>query len=470
MKSKIDLTTGSILRKLLIVAIPTLLTSVIQMAYNLTDIFWVGKVESIGLVANEAISGVGTAGFYPWFGFGLILLAKIGTSVKVSHAAGENDFEKATKYGNNGIVLMFAFAVLYTALGYFGRHIYVSFFNDSNETINLYATQYLGIVSLFGTTYFLVNAFNGIYDGLGKTINTFFITASGLVLNIVLDPLFILGNMTFLGFEFTGLALGVRGAAFATGISQSFVFLTYLVIYSSKFRPLRINIKKYFDIKIIIEITKIGAWVGVQSIIFTSISMVLARMVKSYGAIPFTVQRVGSQIEALAWLVASGFQVALASFVGQNFGAKNYERIRKGYITSLKLLIPYGLIINVILFVFARQLMDIFLDGEETLRIGKTYLEILSISQLFMIIELATAGAFNGLGKTMYPSTVGLIGNALRIPLAIILGASIGYAGIWYGVTISSIAKGIILVILFTLYLRKVKKLEGFFIENKATL
>lgn len=470
MKKKIDLTKGSIMQKLLIVAIPTLLTSVIQMAYNLTDMFWVTKVDTMGLDPAEAVAGVGTAGFFPWFGFGVILLAKIGTSVKVSHAAGEDDMEKVTKYGNNGIILMFALGVLYTLIGFFGKDIFVSFFNSSNENVVLYATQYLGIVSLFGTAYFLVNIFNGIYDGLGKTINTFLITASGLVLNIILDPLFILDSMTFFGVTITGLGLGVRGAAIATGISQTFILLTYGVVYLTKYRPIKIKIRKYFDLESIKEITKIGMWVSLQSVIFTSISMVIARMITSYGTKPMAVQRIGSQIEAVAWMVASGFQVAMASFVGQNFGAKNLPRIKEGYITALKLLIPYGLIVNVVLFIFAKQLMGIFFVDEETLNIGKTYLEILSFSQLFMIVELSTAGAFNGLGKTMFPSAVGIAGNSLRIPLGFVLSIGLGFAGIWYAVSISSIIKGILLVSLFVIYYKRISKDKFLFVENKATL
>jgi Na+-driven multidrug efflux pump len=179
------------------------------------------------------------------------------------------------------------------------------------------------------------------------------------------------------------------------------------------------------------------------------------------------VQRVGSQIEAVAWMVASGFQVALASFVGQNFGAKRYDRIKDGYKTSMKILIPYGIIVNVLLFVFAEQLFSIFFDNPETLKIGKIYLEILSISQLFMIVELATAGVFNGLGKTVYPSVVGITGNLFRIPTAIILGASMGYAGIWWGVSISSVIKGVVLVIWLVYFLKRLGKPGGIVFENK---
>ena len=470
MRNKIDLTNGSILKKLLMVAIPTLLTSLVQMTYNLTDMFWVGKVGQMGLDPEEAIAGVGTAGFFPWFGFGLIFLAKIGTSVKVSHSAGANDQKELEKYANNGMILMFVLALLYTALGYFGKDLYVAMFNSTNANVVTYATDYLGIVSLFGTAYFMVNLFNGIYDGLGKTIYTFYITASGLILNIILDPVFILDKVTVFNMTFDGLGMGVRGAAIATGIAQSFILLTYLVVYISKARPVSINLSKYIDFNYIKTIIKVGFPVGIQSMIFTSISIVIGIMVTQFGENAMAVQRLGSQIEALAWMIASGFQVALAAFVGQNYGANNFSRVRQGYIASLKLLVPYGILINVILFVFARELMDLFLDDVAALDLGQRYLEILSISQLFMIIELGTAGAFNGLGKTKIPSLVGIGGNALRIPIGYWLSVSLGVYGIWWAVSFSSIVKGTLLTGLFIYYLVKITKRGGNFVENEASV
>ncbi len=460
MKRKIDLTTGSIFKKLLIVAIPTLFTSIIQMTYNLTDMFWVGKVGSMGLDPDEAIAAVGTAGYYIWFGFGLILLAKIGSSVMISQSAGKSDMNLVTKYANSGFVLMLLFAIGYSLFGYLGSNLYIDLFNLDSANVIEYSTSYLQIVSMFGISLFMVNFFNGVNDGLGKTINTLLITASGLILNIVLDPFFILDNVNVFGSVFPGLGMGVKGAAIATVIAQTFILGIYIVFYSTKNRPFVINPKKHFEFKYLKEIAKIGLPVGIQSMLFTSISIVLGIMIVSYGSSVLAIQRVGSQIEALAWMIASGFQVALASFVGQNFGAMKYDRIRKGYYTALKLLVPYGIIINIVLFVFAEQLFGIFFETESTLAIGKTYLEILSISQLFMIIELTTAGAFNGLGKTKIPSSVGIIGNGLRIPLAMLFSVSLGFAGIWWVVSVTSIVKGVVLTAWFILYLRRVKKMK----------
>ena len=468
MKKKFDLTQGNILKALLIVALPTLGTSLIQMAYNLTDMFWVARVDQLGLVPEEAVSAIGTVGFYPWLGFGLILLAKIGTSVKVSQAAGMNDMKLVGKIGNNGLILMFILGLAYSLFGYFGAHLFVGWFNSGNANIDAYAINYMQIVTSFGLSFFLVNLFNGVYDGLGKTINTLLVTSTGLILNIILDPIFILDKINLFNIvTINGLGMGVKGAAIATVIGQTSILIIYIGIYLSKYRPFKINVVKYFDWNVLKEISRIGVFVGIQSMLFTFISMIIARMVLSYGEGPMAIQRVGSQIESVAWMIASGFQVALASFVGQNFGARKYERIKEGYKTSMKLLVPYGIIVNVLLFIFAKEIFGLFFSNPETLKIGKIYLEILSISQLFMIVELATAGVFNGLGKTFYPSVVSIGGNLLRIPGALIIGTTLSYSGIWMTVSASSIIKGTILVIWVLYFLKRLGKPGGILFENK---
>ena len=440
-RKKIDLTEGSILKKLLIVAIPTLLTSLAQMTYNLTDMFWVGRVGRIGLDPIEAVAAVGTAGYYPWFGFGMILIVKVGVSVLVSQSAGRNDKTAIERYATNGIILMAMVALLYTIYGVFFANHYVALFNIESSNVVHYATTYLRIISVAAMAMFMVNLFNGIYDGLGKTINTFYITVSGLILNMILDPILIIGA-----------GLGVAGAAIATAISQTLVLVIYIIIYLSRYRPVDIHFKKYVSFTPLKQIFKLGLPVGLQSMIMTIISIVIGIFIASYGPSVMTINRVGSQIEALSWMVASGFQVALASFVGQNYGAYKIDRVKAGYITSLRILVPYGVIVSVILFVFARTLFGLFISEPVTLAGGVEYLRIFSFSQLFMILELMVAGAFNGLGKTKVPSTIGIIGNSLRIPFAYMAGTA---AGIWWTLSLSSVFKGVIIVVLFSYTLKK---------------
>lgn len=444
LKVKIDLTSGSIVKKMLIVAIPMLLASLVQMAYSLTDMFWVARVERLGQSAEEAVASVGTAGFYPWFGFGLIAIVKIGVSIRVSQSAGRNDIDGVNRYATNGLIIMVGLAMAYTLFGQVASRFFVGIFNIDNPSVVSGAVSYLRIVTAFGIAYFMINLFNGIYDGLGKTIYTFFVMATGLILNMILDPIFILV-----------LGMGVSGAALATGISQLTTLFIYIGIYLSKHRPAHISLRLYASFNKIKDIIKLGFPVGLQSMVMTSISIGIGVLVAQYGEAVMSVHRIGSQIEALSWMVASGFQVALASFVGQNVGANQFDRVKKGYKTSLMLLIPYGLAINALLFFGARPLFAMFISNEQTLIYGINYLKIISISQLFMILDLITAGAFNGLGKTKIPSTIQIIGNALRIPLAFWLSSTFieSVNGIWWALSISSLFKGSVLVVLFIGYL-----------------
>ncbi len=462
MKKKRDLTKGSIYKNLLWVAIPTLLTSLVQMAYNLTDMYWVGELVH----ESEAIAAVATGGFYMWFGFGLILLVKIGTSVNISHAAGRNNHEEIESFGNNGFIFMLAVGLVYSMIGIFAGKYFIDFFNIDSSIFTEYAYQYLRVISMGVIVMFMVNLFNGIYDGLGLTIMTFVVSATGMVLNMVLDPYFIHETITVFGTTINGLGLEVKGAAFATVISQSFVLLLYITIYIGKNRPFHLHPVKYFNKDAIKKIFIIGYPVGLQSVLFTIIAVIITRMQSEFGLEIVAVQRLGSQIEAFAWMIASGFQVALATFVGQNFAAGRLDRVKSVYKASMQILIPYGILVNIVLFVFAKQLFAIFIDSPETLEYGKMYLEILSFSQLFMILELSTAGAFNGLGKTKYPSAVGIIGNFLRVPMAYIFAISMGFVGIWWAVSLSSMLKGIVLVLLFIRYFRKIWLQDDTQLEN----
>ncbi len=454
MKKKIDLTTGNILMKLLIVAIPTLLTSLAQMAYNLTDMFWVARVDRVGFSPTEAVAAIGTAGFLPWFGIGMIMIVKVGVSVYTSQAAGKNDKESVNRIASNGLLAMLALSLVYVIYGRYFNHHFVGLFNIENDNVVVMAQSYLKIVTTFGFFLFALNLFNGIYDGLGKTINTFYIMGTGLLLNMVLDPLFILG-----------LGWGVEGAAYATVVSQGVALLVYLFIYASKRRPVVMNPFRYFNVKAIKDIVFLGFPVGLQSMFMTSISIVVGVVVASYGDIAMSVARIGSQIEALSWMVAAGFQVALSAFVGQNYGAGKMLRVKMGYETSLRMLVPYGLAVNALLFFFARPLFGIFISEEETLRVGTEYLRIISLSQIFMILEMMTAGAFNGLGKTVIPSTISMVGNALRIPFAYM---AVSMAGIWWTISLSSVFKGSLMVVLFVtyFYLYRLRRSRDLILEN----
>lgn len=216
---------------------------------------------------------------------------------------------------------------------------------------------------------------------------------------------------------------------------------------------------KHLEPKMMGDIFKIGIFAGLQSMFFTSISIIIARMIFFYGEQVMAAQRLGSQIEQLTWMIAGGFQTALTVFVGQNFGAKHSDRIKKGTIMLSKILIPYSLLIGAMLFFLAEPLMRIFVDTEETVAFGKQYLQIISVAQVFMMLEGIGTGLFNGVGKSIVPSIVGIAGNTLRIPFAYLLSRIFGYVGIWWTLNLSDIVKGFVMLVASIVILLNVDKM-----------
>ncbi|MFR0836568.1 MAG: MATE family efflux transporter [Barnesiella sp.] len=150
-------------------------------------------------------------------------------------------------------------------------------------------------------------------------------------------------------------------------------------------------------------------------------------------------------------MTAGGFSTALGSFVGQNFGAKKYGRIVKGYQISMLLAGGIGLAAGLAFFFAGDMIFSLFVTEPETYHAGGVYLHILALSQVFMVMETVTAGAFNGLGRTSIPALLSIVLNACRIPMAygLVTFAILGVTGIWWSITISSILKGTILTLWF---------------------
>lgn len=444
MERSSKLTEGSIVQTLFRLALPIMGTSFVQMAYNLIDMLWVGKI------GTGAVAAVGTAGFFTWLANAFILIPKIGAEVGVAQSTGRNDMSEVKKYIKHSIQMVICLAIIFGLILIVFRKGLVGFFNLGEEVIIKDTINYLVIVSCGFVFYFINPVFTAIFNGYGDSKTPFIINSIGLIVNLVLDPLLIMGIGPFPRLE-------VIGAAIATVISQAAATLIFFI----KARQTRdifsdIHLLQKPDLVHIRNITILGFPTALQSGLFSIIGMVLARIIAQWGPIPIAVQKVGSQIEAISWMTAGGFQSAMSAFVGQNYGAKKWNRVNKGYLVGMMIVSVIGVFATALLFFSSRMLFTFFIQEEEAILYGIQYLKILGLSQLFMCIEIATAGAFNGLGKTIPPSVVGIFFNVLRIPTAIILSStSLGLNGIWWSISISSIFKGLVLTIWFVFILKK---------------
>ena len=319
MRNKLDLTTGDILKTLTKLALPIMGTSFIQMAYNLTDMLWIGRIGS------DSVAAVGTVGFFLWFAQAVIALSRIGAEVFVAQSLGEKDEESAKRYAVNAVQLNIFLSVIYGLFLFVFRHPLIAFFRLGEENVVNMAITYLSYI-VIGISFNFVNpVFTGIFNGAGISKIPFMINAIGLFTNILLDPLLIFGVGPF-------PKLGVVGAALATIFAQFIVTIVFIIVMKRHDEIyFRINIFQKPNLQNMRAIIKLGLPVAIQSGIFSFIGMVLGRIIAAYGSTAIAVQKVGSQIESLSWMTAGGFSTALSAFIGQNFGAKKYDRIIKGY-------------------------------------------------------------------------------------------------------------------------------------------
>lgn len=436
-----DLTSGPILKTLTELALPIMASSFLGTAYNLTDMAW------IGMLGAKAVAGVGVGGMYVWLSQGLVSLARMGGQVHVAQSCGRGNKKEAENYAAASIQITVLFGILFAAVCLIFTKPLITFFNLNDAQTYADAHVYMQITCGLIIFSFMNLTLTGLYTAQGDSKTPFKANLAGLVLNMILDPLLILGIGIF-------PKLSVAGAAIATVAAQ---FLVMLVMILGIFRKKGIeNIMRHMNIFkkapgcFYSSIFRIGFPTACQGMIYCGISMILTRMVSGFGPGAVATQRVGGQIESLSWNTADGFAVALNAFVGQNYGAKKHERIKKGYSASFRVISVWGLLIAAAFILFPVPIAGLFFHEAEVINIAKDYLIIIGLSEPFMCVELMTVGAISGLGKTKTASIITIVLTAARIPLALLLSyIGMGLNGIWWALTISSIAKGIVFYFTF---------------------
>lgn len=450
MSKQVNLLEGSILGKLSVLALPIMMTAFVQMAYNLVDMVWIGQLGS------NAVAAVGAAGTYLWIADSCTSVAKTGGQIKVAHSIGEGNPEKAKQFGASAFQMGVSIIMLCILFVLFGHQLMVGVFQFTEEQVHVDAVNYLLITGTVGVLFSTINQiFTGLYTGIGDSKTPFLANAVGLVINLVMDPVLIFG----VGFI---PAMGVIGAAVATAGAQGVVTLLFLLISYKRgglFQGMPVFRKPKMDY--IKQVWKLGFPVGLQNVFMSGLSLIIASMIAAWGADAIAVQKVGGQVESIAWMIAGGFSMAVNSFIGQNYGAGKMHRVRKGYNAAMTLMVIWGLLCSLVLIVFPEFLFQIFIRETDVLDMGVSYLRILGVCQLCVCMEGCSTGAFNGLGETRIPSAVSIVFNLARIPMAILLPMTpLGLDGIWWALTISAILKGVVLTAWYLLYVHKRKLYE----------
>ena len=440
-----NLTKGPILKTLTKLAIPIMASSFLGTLYNITDMAW------IGLLGSKAVAGVGVGGMFTWLSQGLAAMARMGGQVQVAQCIGRGERDRAHGFAQAAVQLATLMGMAYAVISLVFTRQMVAFFQLTDPEAQTAALSYTKIACGLIVFSFLTLTMTGLYTAQGDSKTPFLANLIGLVTNMILDPVLILGPGPF-------PKLGVVGAAIATVTAQAIVMMMMIlgVLIQKKENVLKgIRLTAKIPKEYLGGLCRIGIPTAIQGMAYCAISMVLTRMVSAYGAEAVATQRVGGQIESISWNTADGFAAALNAFIAQNYGAGKMGRVRKGYRASLWTVGIWGLLISFVFICFPKAIADIFFHEPKAVATAVGYLVIIGFSEAFMCVELTTVGALSGLGRTRLCSIISIAFTSARIPLAIILGGLIGLSGIWWALSITSIIKGIIFTCTFLWITRK---------------
>ncbi len=446
MKSR-DLTEGNIIKLLLVVAIPAILTGLLRFSYNFLDMWFLGQYSS-----EQGIASVGTASLYITYGYAINFLVITGLGVKLTHSLGRKDEDDFKKYMNVGITLNTLLSILTGLIFFVFAEPLIRNVGLTDETVIADSVLYLRIFAIV----FIFNFFNGVANrvllSMGKSDVSLKINAIGIVINILLDPIFIFV-----------LDLNVFGAGVATLIAEIVVSALYLV----KYRDVFSYKKDYgFDKEYLKDIIGLSSPYFFQRLLFNFIGFKVGQSLVQFGEDVLVAQRIGFQVETLNLVVIGGIMQATTSFVGQNFGARKYDRLKKEYNIAINLGIAYSLFTSAIFIIFAEDITRFLIKdpSDVTLKYTIMYLQIIAYGQIFGVLEMVGNGFYTGIGKPKVPTYISTIITPLRLVFAYYYADIYGPEAVFFGIFITSVMKG---VVSYGYYFTSIRKKIGVTIVPK---
>lgn len=419
-----DLTKGNEAKLIFQFAIPMLLGNLFQQLYQIVNSIIVGR-----FLGEKSLAAVGASFPIIFTLIALVIGFGIGASVVISQYFGAKDIEKVRRASDTINISFFFAGIALSIIGILCNGWIFELLQLPQELMHdakLYLNIYLsGLVVMFG--------FNGtaaILRGIGDSKTPLYFLIISVLMNILLDLLFILV-----------FKWGIAGAALSTVISQIGAFATAIIYLNRNHHIIRFNLKLiHFDKLIFWQSIKIGLPTGIQQTFVALGSMALMGIVNTYGTIVIAGYTAAMRIDQLATLPAMNFSAALSGFVGQNMGARKFDRIKAGLRATFLMSAAFCIVISIIVTFWGDHIMAMFTTNPEVIKVGHKYLIIVSVFYVFFSTMFTLTGMLRGAGATLIPMFITLFSLWLiRIPLAYFLSkhTSLGVDGIWWAIPIA---------------------------------
>ena len=421
---KQDLTTGNITSSLLRFAFPMMIGNLLQQCYNIADTLIVGQ-----FLGKEALAAVGSAYSLMTFLTSILIGLCMGSGVKFSICYGGRDSDGLKSAVFHAFLLIAAITAALNIAVFIGLDPIMYFLNVPQEVYPM-MRDYLWVIFFGIAAVCLYNFFTALLRAVGNSLTPLIFLAVSSVLNVILDLLFV---VTF--------PFGIQGAAFATVLSQ-FVSGIGLMIYALiRFPDLRVGRKHMKpDRRVLKEIAGFSVLTCLQQSVMNFGILLVQGLVNSFGPVIMAAFAAAVKIDSFAYMPVQDFGNAFSTFIAQNYGAKKEDRIRKGTKRAVLLTVAFSAAVSVIVFVFARPLMLIFVRPEETeiIAAGVSYLRIEGSFYILIGILFLWYGFYRAIRRPSMSLILTIISLGTRVALAYALSAvpQIGVTGIWASVPI----------------------------------
>jgi len=448
-------------------ALPLAISMLVQAFYNIIDTYFVS------LVSTDATGALSMAFPIQNLQIGCATGVAVGVNSLLSKSLGEGNRERANRAAGNGIVLMAVFIAVFMLFGFFATEGYYSMF-QINATTREYGISYTSICSIFTLGIFVEIMGERLLQASGRTVYTLFTQGIGAVLNIILDPLFILGSAGLqerfgITLPFAFPAFGVAGAAIATVIGQ-WVAATMAVIFNLTRNPdVKLGLRYLRpDKEIMGKILTVGVpsivMMAIGSIMNFGMNKVFLSFSHVHGQTPANVFGIYFKLQSLFLMPLFGINNASVSIVAYNYGARQPGRITKNMKCALASALTIMLVGFAVFQVIPDKLMGIFgssgdAQSVELVRMGVNAMRIVSIHFPIAAVGIALGASFQGLGNGIYSTITSLCRQLVALlPAAYLLSLTGNVDNVWWAFPIAEVVSMIFTLIFYSrIYKQKIK-------------
>lgn len=416
-----------VLRLVLSMSLPMILSMMVNSLYNIIDSFFVAKISEQAMTALSLVYPVQNLVNAVTIGFG------VGMNAVIAFHLGARRQDKADAAATQGLLLSVLHGLVLTAGCIAVMPAFLRSFT-ADEAVVALGLRYSRIVFGFAVVIALGLVFEKIFQAVGQMKVSMICMLIGCIANILLDPILIFG----LG---PVPALGIEGAAIATGLGQLLTLAAYLAFYFVRPIPVRLRLRGLrWDGALARRLYAVGIPatlnLALPSVLVSALNAILA----SYAQVYVLVLGIYYKLQTFLYLSANGLIQGIRPLVGYNYGAGEHKRVQKIYTATLALTAAIMCVGTALCLALPEQLMGLFTDNAETVRLGASALRIISLGFVVSSVSIVSSGALEGLGKGMPSLAISLCRYlAVILPAAFLLSRAVGVQGVWHAFWITEV-------------------------------